>query len=143
MNHLQCLDALAEIANDPLIKGFNFYNFKTYFPCFTLYFILHIFEITVKKTFKLTHDKIKPERQVEAVKHEIKKYIKRERKRDLDEGVDYLDFDCKFGTDETTSEVIHLAEINKLIDQAVSDAVESFYIEVIAKPGYRKPKPQE
>jgi len=97
----------------------------------------------VKKTFKLTHDKIKPERQVEAVKHEIKKYIKRERKRDLDEGVDYLDFDCKFGADEANSEVIHLAEINKLIDQAVSDAVESFYIEVIAKPGYRKPKPQE
>ncbi|RDH85689.1 MAG: hypothetical protein DIZ80_01820 [endosymbiont of Galathealinum brachiosum] len=96
----------------------------------------------MKKTFKLTSEKIKPERQVDAVKHEIKKYLKRERKRDLGEGVDYLDFDCKFGADEANSEVIHLAEINKSIDWAVAENLESFYLEVIAKPGYRNKQPQ-
>ncbi len=96
----------------------------------------------MKKIFKLTDEKLKPERQVEAVKHEIKKYIKRERRRDLDEGVDFLDFDCKFGSDEATGEVIHLAEINKSIDWAVSENMQSFYLEVTAKPGYRNKKPQ-
>ena len=37
----------------------------------------------MKKTFKLTHKKIKLPRLVEAIKHEVKKYIKRERRREL------------------------------------------------------------
>ena len=97
----------------------------------------------MKKMFNLTSEKLKPERQIESVKHEIKKYLKRERKRDLDEGVDYLDFDCKFGADEANCEVIHLAEINKSIDWAVSENMQSFYLEVIAKPGHRNTTPQE
>ena len=91
----------------------------------------------MKKTFKLTSEKIKPERQVEAVKNEIRKYLKRERKRPLAEGVDYLDFDCKFGVDESSSEEIHLSEIDKQINWAVEEKLETFYLEVIAKPGYR------
>ena len=91
----------------------------------------------MKKIFKLTHEKIKPERQVDAVKNEIRKYIKRERKRPLEEGVDYLDFDCKFGADAESSEVIHLSEIDKSIAWAVEENLESFYLEIIAKPGYR------
>ncbi|MGB0744732.1 MAG: DUF6172 family protein, partial [Opitutales bacterium] len=37
----------------------------------------------MKKTFPLTHSKIKPERQLEAVKGEISKYLKRERRKKL------------------------------------------------------------
>jgi len=91
----------------------------------------------MKKIFKLTNDKIKPERLLESIKHEIRKYIKRERNKKLTENADYLDFDCKFGADESQSEVVHLAEIDKCIAQAVSDKLESFYLEIIAKPGYR------
>lgn len=92
----------------------------------------------MRKTFKLSHDRIKPERWVEAIKHEIKKYIKRERRRELPEGVDYLDFDCRFGKDMESSEVIHLSEINEHINWAVDEKLESFYVEVIGKPGIRK-----
>ena len=91
----------------------------------------------MKKTFKLTSEKLHPDRVVEATKHEIRKYLKRERKRKLPEGVDFLDFDCKFGADEVDCEVIHLSEIDKSIDWAVTDKKESFYLEIIAKPGYR------
>jgi len=59
----------------------------------------------MKKTFKLTHQKLKLPRLVDAIKHEVKKYIKRERRRVLPEGADYWDFDCRFGTDEASSEV--------------------------------------
>ena len=37
----------------------------------------------MKKTFKLTHEKIKPARLVEKFKYEVKKYVKRERRRSL------------------------------------------------------------
>jgi len=94
----------------------------------------------MKKTFKLTHEKIKPERQIEAVKHEIRKYIKRERSKKLAPGVDFLDFDCRFGFDEANSEQIHLAEIDKSINWAVSEGKTSFYLEIVSKPGYRNKK---
>ncbi len=92
----------------------------------------------MKKTFKLTHEKIKLPRLVEAIKHEVKKYIKRERRRVLPEGADYWDFDCRFGTDEASSEVIHLSEIGKSISWAESEQLESFYLEILAKPCSRK-----
>ena len=95
----------------------------------------------MKKTFKLTHPKIKYDRLVEAVRHDVKKYIKRERKKTLPEGVDFWDFDCKFGNTEDNVQVIHIAEINKFIDQAEAQKLESFYLEILAKPGVRTKKP--
>jgi len=97
----------------------------------------------MKKTFKLTHPKIKVPRLVEAIKHEVKKYIKRERKKKLPPKVDFWDFDCRFGVDEASSEVIHLSAINKAISEAESKQLESFYLEILVKPGYRSKKPKE
>ena len=96
----------------------------------------------MKKTFKLTHDKIKVPRLVDAIKHEVKKYLKRERRRALPEDADYWDFDCRFGVDENSSEVIHLSEINKSINWAESEKLESFYLEILAKPARRNRLPE-
>jgi hypothetical protein len=96
----------------------------------------------MKKTFKLTHEKIKIPRLVDAIKHEVKKYIKRERRRALPESADYWDFDCRFGADEASSKVIHLSEINKSISWAESEQLKSFYLEILAKPCTRN-KPEE
>ncbi len=91
----------------------------------------------MKKTFKLTHEKIKPERLVEAIRNEIRKYIKRERNKELSVDVDFLDFDCRFGADAESSDVIHLSEIDKSINWAVAEKLDSFYLEVVGKPGFR------
>ena len=96
----------------------------------------------MKKTFKLSHPKIKVPRLVEAIKHEVKKYIKRERGKTLPPKVDFWDFDCRFGVDEASSEVIHLSAINKSISEAESKQLESFYLEILVKPGYRTKKPK-
>ena len=97
----------------------------------------------MKKTFKMTHPKIKVPRLVEAIKYEVKKYIRRERRKTLPLDVDFWDFDCRFGVDEASSEVIHLSAINKSISHAESKQLESFYLEILVKPGYRSKKPQE
>ena len=43
----------------------------------------------MRKTFPLRAEGKHPDRVLEAVKHEIRKYIKRERRRDLPEGADF------------------------------------------------------
>jgi hypothetical protein len=101
------------------------------------------FKITMKKTFKLTHPKIKAPQLVVAIKHEVRKYLRRERRKNLPEKVDFWDFDCRCGVDEASSEVIHVSDIDKAIDQAESKQLESFYLEILAKPGRRRKKPRE
>ena len=95
----------------------------------------------MKKTFQLTHPKIKLARLVEAVKYEVKKYIKRERNKKLPEGVDFWDFDCKYGPTAEDAVEIHISEINKRIDSAEEQQLESFYLEILVKPGHRTKKP--
>lgn len=91
----------------------------------------------MKKTFELTHPKIKVERMVEAVKHEVKKYLKRERNKTLPEYADYWDFDCKIGASAQTADVIHVATINKQVDILAADGLTSFYLEILVKPAVR------
>lgn len=94
----------------------------------------------MKKTFNMTHPKIKVPRLVEAIKHEVKKYLQRERRKPLPAGVDFWDFDCRFGADEASSEVIHVADINKAISRAEEQQLAAFYLEILAKPGRRTRK---
>ena len=97
----------------------------------------------MKKTFTLTHPKIKYDRLIDGVKHDIKKYVKRERNKQLPEDADFWDFDCKFGNTEAEAEVLHLKEINQKIDEAATASRESFYIEIIVKEGIRQHTPSD
>jgi hypothetical protein len=92
----------------------------------------------MKKTFPLKLEGKHPERLLEATKHEIRKYIKRERRRDLPEGVDFWDFDCKFGSSEETAVVAHMAELTALIDALFKSDGQQFYVEILAKHGHRR-----
>lgn len=94
----------------------------------------------MKKEFKLTDPRKAPARQVEAVKFEISKYVARERRKTPKEGADFWDFDCKFGKDKEAATEIHVSAINKSIDQIAATEAASFYIEILAKPGYRTKK---
>ncbi|MBT6879110.1 MAG: hypothetical protein HOA22_06215 [Gammaproteobacteria bacterium] len=95
----------------------------------------------MRKTFKLTHPKIKPARLVEGAKNDVRKNLKRERKKSLPEGADFWGFDCKYGQTAEGAETIHVAEIDQYINEAESQALESFYLEVLAKPEKRTKKP--
>jgi hypothetical protein len=101
----------------------------------------------MKKTFPLAIEGKNPDRLLEATKHEIRKYIKRERRRALPEGVDFWDFDCKFGSSAETATVAHIAELTPLIDALVKSQGTQFYVEILAKPGHRmlrdKPAPHD
>lgn len=87
----------------------------------------------MKKTFVLTHDKLKPARLIDSIKYEIKKYLKRERNKTLPQGMDYWTFDCRFGASEEVAEEIYTSDINKHIDAAVAQELPSFYVEILAR----------
>jgi len=95
----------------------------------------------MKKTFNLTHPKTKYARLVDAVRSDIKRYLKRERKKTLPEGFDTWNFDCKFGANIDEAKVLGVSELSKAINQAETQGLESFYIEILAKAGHRPPKP--
>ena len=94
----------------------------------------------MKKTFKLQVENKNPQRLLEAIKHEIRKYVKREKRKPLPENVDYWQFECKFAKGDNTPKEIDFLEITKCIDEASNENCESFYIEIISKEGIRVKK---
>jgi hypothetical protein len=92
----------------------------------------------MKKTFQLKPEGKHPDRVLEATKHEIRKYVKRQRRVPLPAGVDFWDFDCRFGTSEALATDVHFATITALIDAVVRAGGDAFYIEILAKNGHRQ-----
>ena len=95
----------------------------------------------MKKTFQLHVEGKHPDRALDAIKHEIRKYLKRERRRDLPTGVDYWDFDCKFGLSAEVAETVHVANLIACVDAAVQAQATSFYVEILATHGVRMKRP--
>jgi len=91
----------------------------------------------VKKVFNFQHDKKKPERLVEACKHDIKKYMKRERAKTLPEKATFWDFECKFGATAEDAQSVTALELNKALDGALENSLTECYIEVVAKASFK------
>lgn len=87
----------------------------------------------MKKTFKLDHPKIKVARVVDSIKHEIKKYLKKERSNPLPIAARYWGFDCKTGQTEETAVEVHLSSLLKSIDALVEKGFMTVYVEITPK----------
>ncbi|OGA56837.1 MAG: hypothetical protein A2710_04370 [Burkholderiales bacterium RIFCSPHIGHO2_01_FULL_64_960] len=94
----------------------------------------------MRKTFQLHVEGKNRDRVLDAVKHEIRKYIKRERRRDLPEGSDFWDFDCQFGRAKEDAAVAHLSALTGLINGVAAEGGAQFYVEILAKPAKRTPR---
>ena len=91
----------------------------------------------MKKFFSLEAGNHKPARLADKIKSDVRKYLKRERGKELPEGVDFWDFDCRQGESAENSQSLHEKEIGKAIDQALSTGWKGIYLEILAKPGIR------
>jgi len=92
----------------------------------------------VRKTYQLNIEGKNRDRVLDATKHDIRKYVKRQRRVPLPEGVDYWDFDCKFGASQDQAVTVHFGEIMGLIDALAKEGGAAFYLELLAKNGHRK-----
>ena len=95
----------------------------------------------MKKTFQLTAEGKNPDRLLDAIKNELRKYLKRERRRELPGGADYWDFECRFGASESAAQPAHLSTLIGLVDGVAREGGSQFYVEILAKPAQRKVRP--
>ena len=70
----------------------------------------------MKKTFPLQREGRHPDRVLDALKHELRKYQARERRRPLPPETDFWDFVCRLGADEASAQPVHPAELNRQLD---------------------------
>jgi hypothetical protein len=95
----------------------------------------------MKKTFPLHAPEKTDQRVIEAIKNDVRKYVKRERRKALPAGVDFWDFDCRVGPDLAMAVTKHLAEVAPAIDAvAKGEGATAVYVEILAKPGHRTKK---
>jgi hypothetical protein len=92
----------------------------------------------MRKTFALTPEGKHPDRVLDAIKHELRKYMKRERRRDLPEGFDFWDFDCRLGADQASAEVMHPNALIAQLDALAKTGAAQAYVELLAKPAARQ-----
>lgn len=95
----------------------------------------------MKKSFPLHVPGKEDPKVVEAIKLELTKYVKRERRKKLPEGVDFWDFQCKVGSDSGTATAIPLTDVPKSVEAVALAEAAEVYVEIMASPGHRVKKP--
>lgn len=91
----------------------------------------------MKKTFSLHAPGLADARVVDAIKHEVRRYVKRERGKRLPEGFEVWEFSCKVGSDPSSAEPKDLREIASAIDVVAASGTASVFIEVVARAAHR------
>jgi hypothetical protein len=96
----------------------------------------------MKKTFPLKAPGKADPRVVEAVKNDVRKYVKRERKKTLPDGFSEWNFRCKVGPDSDHAADCALGSVSPGIDAVANAGGVQVYVEILAEPGNR-PEPTE
>ena len=97
----------------------------------------------MKKLFQLTVEGRHRDRLLDASKHEVRKYVARQRRAALPEGVDYWDFACRFGSTEADATEVHFATLIGLMDAAGKAGADAFFVSILGVHGVRTAKPQD
>ena len=95
----------------------------------------------MKKTYPLRPEGKHPDRVLDAVKHDIRKYFKLERSRPVPEGADFWDFDCQVGAAAYSAEVVRVGAVIEAVDAVAHSGADAVYVEIVSKHGVRVPAP--
>ena len=88
----------------------------------------------MKKIYQLSDPKKHADRVLESIKSDIRKYMKREKKKPLAEKkTHYWDFDCKVGATQATAKTTTAEEIIKAIDTIKDQGASEIYVEILVK----------
>jgi len=95
----------------------------------------------LKKTFQLQESNKKPQRTIEAIKHELRKYTKRERNKKIENPETmFWDFDCKFGQSSDEAKAMSFSDILNALDATLEQQWENCYIEILAHAKAKPPR---
>lgn len=93
----------------------------------------------MKKTFPFHVPGKDDPRVLEAIKHDVRKYVKRERRKTVPEGFDLWQFDCRVGADQAEAVSTQLGSVSTEIDALAKTGAAGVYVEILASPGHRVP----
>ncbi|HTO04220.1 MAG TPA: DUF6172 family protein [Opitutus sp.] len=93
----------------------------------------------MKKVFPLTAPGKADARVVESIKHEVRKYVKRERRKAVPPEFEQWDFACKVGAAQATAESKRLGDVGTAIDAVAATGAGAVYLEITAIPSLRTP----
>lgn len=91
----------------------------------------------MKKTFPLQAPGKDDARVRDQIRHEVNKYVRRERKKDLPEGFAQWAFDCRVGPTAATAAVRSLKDVGSAIDAVAAEGATEVYIAILASPAHR------
>lgn len=95
----------------------------------------------MKKTYPLQTEGKHPDRVLDAVKHDIRKYFKRERSRPVPVGADFWDFDCEVGTSAENAEPVRVGAVIEAVDAVARSGAAAVYVAILSKHGIYVPAP--
>ena len=98
----------------------------------------------MRQTHSIANSSHKPPQALAALKNTLRKYLKRERRKPLPEGVEFWDFDCRVGPSEDDAQPVHVKDVITEVDAIITGGSQEVYVEILAKPGVRVmrgPKP--
>jgi len=98
-------------------------------------------DVAMRKTYQLNLEGKNRDRLLESSKHEIRKYIRRERRKALPQGMDYWDFDTRLGVDEASAVALPPAELIRSINALTAAGGDQFFVEILRKPCKRTSLP--
>jgi len=92
----------------------------------------------MKKTFPLQAPGKDDARVRDKIRHELNKYVRRERKKKLPEGFEEWNLTCKVGANAAAATELPLKEVGAAIDQVAAGGGTEVYVEIVAVAGHRK-----
>ena len=92
----------------------------------------------MKKLFPLKAPGKDDARVRDKIRHEVNKYVSRERQKKLPEGLEQWNFNCKLGASATVAETLPLKSIAVAIDNVAATGATEVFIEVVAVAGQRR-----
>ena len=91
----------------------------------------------MKKNFPLSVPGKAGPRVLDTIKHDVRKYVKRERRKPLPAGFDLWEFDCQVARGDGPLERKALGEISRTIDVAAGEGCATVRIEILARAARR------
>jgi hypothetical protein len=91
----------------------------------------------MKKTFPLKAPGKDDARVRDKIRHELNKYVRRERKKPLPEGFDLWNLSCKVGASPESAEALPLKEVGGAIDKVAEAGATEVHVEIVAAAGHR------
>lgn len=97
----------------------------------------------MKKTFPLHVAGKDDARVVEAIKRDVRRYVKRERAKALPAETTRWTFECRVGPNESAAEAVPLKDVSRAIDAAATAGSPAVFVEIQARAAAGGPSRNE